>query len=152
MLTRRKNETDAEYAARCEAKRQYDKEYQRRKRRDDPAYRERRIAYDAKRRETAERRAYERNLKLVNKYGITQDEYDTLAKAQDHLCAICKVQPNDQRFNVDHCHKVGTVRGLLCHHCNLALGHFKDSIESLQNAIEYLQKHTSDSETVEEVT
>jgi hypothetical protein len=40
---------------------------------------------------------------------------------------------------VDHCHKTGKIRGLLCHYCNIALGGFKDSIESLKKAIKYLE-------------
>jgi len=42
---------------------------------------------------------------------------------------------------VDHCHSSGKVRGLLCHHCNTALGKFQDSVEVLSSAIDYLRKN-----------
>ena len=42
-------------------------------------------------------------------------------------------------FAVDHCHKNGKVRGLLCRSCNLGIGQLRDDIEVLSNAITYLQ-------------
>jgi len=41
---------------------------------------------------------------------------------------------------IDHCHEKGHVRGLLCYHCNIGLGHFKDNTLWLQRAIEYLKQ------------
>jgi len=62
--------------------------------------------------------------------------------AQEGACAICKVTaPGGQgTFHVDHDHKTGAIRGLLCHHCNTALGKFKDSPILLETAIAYLAK------------
>lgn len=78
---------------------------------------------------------------LIKKYGITVEDYNKMFQEQDGKCAICH---KDQlefriRFSVDHNHKTGKVRGLLCHNCNRALGWFYDDIETLQSAIEYLQ-------------
>ena len=56
-------------------------------------------------------------------------------KDQEGICLICK---KDEATVVDHCHITDTVRGLLCHSCNLLLGQAKDNIEILRNAIEYL--------------
>jgi hypothetical protein len=40
---------------------------------------------------------------------------------------------------VDHCHTTGAVRGILCHHCNLLLGHAKDAEDTLLSAVTYLR-------------
>lgn len=45
-------------------------------------------------------------------------------------------------FTVDHCHKTKRVRGIICHHCNLVLGHARDSVEVLSAAIAYLKGAT----------
>jgi len=61
-------------------------------------------------------------------------------KVRQHLPpardAHCK-----KRLAVDHCHVSGKIRGLLCFHCNSSLGKMKDSVEILQNAIDYLKKN-----------
>lgn len=51
-------------------------------------------------------------------YGITGDDYDSLLKAQGGKCAICRARPRSKRLAVDHDHKTGAVRGLLCSRCN----------------------------------
>ena len=73
-------------------------------------------------------------------YGITHDEYQNLLAAHQGKCGVCS---SESDLRIDHDHKTGAVRGLLCHHCNVALGHFKDSIDVLKNAIEYLCKNKS---------
>ena len=88
-----------------------------------------------------------RNAWLKRSYGITIQEYEVLFQKQNGKCAICnlpetKINKKDKQFKklaVDHCHKTGKIRGLLCFACNGSLGKFKDSIELLQNAIEYLK-------------
>lgn len=77
---------------------------------------------------------YEFNLRLGWKYGLTRAQYDEMAEKG---CAICGGQPSD-RLYVDHDHKTGMVRGLLCHQCNSGLGMFKDDKSLLAKAIEYL--------------
>lgn len=54
-------------------------------------------------------------------------------------CLICNC---DEKLVVDHNHVTGKVRGMLCNHCNRGLGHFRDNLDTLQKAIEYL-KNTS---------
>jgi hypothetical protein len=84
------------------------------------------------------------NSLLKSKYGITLAEYDAMAKKQDGKCAICEsAEPkgNGARFAIDHSHKTGKVRGLLCGPCNTAIGKFQDDIAILQSAIEYLRDH-----------
>ena len=80
----------------------------------------------------------------LKKFGITQRDYELMFSEQDCGCAICggTTMPGDKKYlAVDHCHSTGEVRGLLCNSCNLLLGHAKDSVETLQNAIDYLRKH-----------
>ena len=82
-----------------------------------------------------------KNKKLNNdlkKYNLTLKDYNDMLAIQENSCAICKHEV-DKRLSVDHCHKTGKVRGLLCSSCNFILGHADDSIEVLFNAIEYLK-------------
>lgn len=78
-----------------------------------------------------------------------RDTYDKMFKEQNGVCAICH-QPETMRCNnktdikklsVDHCHKTHKVRGLTCASCNTGIGYFKDSIELMLAAVEYLKKH-----------
>lgn len=81
---------------------------------------------------------------LKTEYGLSLEDYNNKVKEQDHKCAICRCDETDAfkgLLFVDHCHTSGKVRGLLCHHCNTALGKFKDSKEILSNAIAYVDKY-----------
>jgi len=78
--------------------------------------------------------------KLSRKFGITTSEYESMSAAQQGLCAICgKPEKPNKRLAVDHCHKSGVVRGLLCSLCNTAIGKLGDSPELLRRAIAYLE-------------
>lgn len=78
-------------------------------------------------------------------YGMTLKQYEELRQKQESLCAICTSEGfvmathHKMKLVVEHCHKKGLVRGLLCHNCNRALGLLKDSEEVLQRAINYLR-------------
>lgn len=102
-----------------EAKRQYDMEYRKR----------------------PEIMVKQRNANL-KKFGITHIEYEQMLAKQGGRCAVCKsASPNTDRiknFPVDHCHKTGKIRGLLCAKCNRAIGLLKDDVELLKSAMEYL--------------
>ena len=86
---------------------------------------------------------------LFKKYGITLEEYKKLLDKQNNKCAICSQDiDSDSRkknLSVDHCHKTGRVRGLLCSNCNSGLGFFKESVELLGKAKRYLNLEHSDS-------
>lgn len=98
-------------------------------------------------RRIAERRGVD-NLKVftppsnstLKKYGITADDYMKMLEEQDYRCAICGRSPKNRRLNIDHCHKRGHVRGLLCFSCNYGLGFFFDKIASFEKAVEYLKR------------
>lgn len=84
-----------------------------------------------------------RNTMLRANYGMTLDDYYQRYVAQEGKCAICgEKKPSSGRdgLAVDHCHSKGHIRGLLCTHCNHGLGKFKDSVEVLAKAIEYLKE------------
>lgn len=74
---------------------------------------------------------------LERKYGLTLEQFNVLLSGQNGACAICGEIP-EGRLYVDHSHKTGRIRGLLCRNCNLAIGHFKDNPEILERAVSYL--------------
>lgn len=84
-----------------------------------------------------------RRLQYVSwKFNLTSKEYKERLELQLNGCAVCK-QPCKvrQSLAVDHDHKTGLVRDLLCHRCNLILGLAKDNEELLIDLIEYLKRH-----------
>lgn len=88
-------------------------------------------------------KAKARDAYLMRTYGITSEDYSRMIKAQGDLCAICRrSKPTSTRghWQVDHCHKTGKVRGLLCHDCNVGLAKFKDNTEALIRAASYLKE------------
>jgi hypothetical protein len=82
---------------------------------------------------------------LKKKYGITPAQYDDMFDAQEGKCAICTRHQLEfkRRFDVDHNHDTGEVRGLLCHDCNRALGFLKDSPKNAEAALDYLNSRGS---------
>ena len=77
-------------------------------------------------------------------YGITEADYLLMLEEQNNVCKIClrpeTVKKNDKvkRLSVDHCHKTGKVRGLLCHKCNTTLGKYEDNPETFKRFTKYL--------------
>ena len=71
-------------------------------------------------------------------YRITEDEYDKILKFQNGRCAICQKVPKTNKLSVDHCHRTGLIRGLLCWKCNNAIGKFNDDQNLLWSAFVYL--------------
>ena len=83
------------------------------------------------------KKKYQKN--RLKQYGITPEEKQTVFEFQKGLCAICEAPLT--RPNVDHDHRTGATRGLLCWRCNSALGKFQDKVERLQRAVEYLTNY-----------
>lgn len=85
---------------------------------------------------------YFRERHFRSKYGITTAERDAMAKAQGHACAICR-RPDgtgkSEALHVDHCHRTGKIRGLLCGECNRAIGLLGDDPDRIRAAAEYLR-------------
>jgi hypothetical protein len=85
-------------------------------------------------------------LNLKQAFNINSKDYNELLKTQKGKCAICKKEEKaftkygkKRNLAVDHCHKTGKIRGLLCTKCNTAIGSFEDNLELLNNAIKYLK-------------
>lgn len=82
---------------------------------------------------------FDKRRDLKKFFGISLEEYDSLFLAQEKKCAICKSPKSEGKgWHVDHDHLNCQIRGILCHYCNLAIGHFKDDVESMASAIAYL--------------
>lgn len=79
----------------------------------------------------------------LRKYGLTEDEYDFIFEQQGGSCKLCSFKPRIRNLAIDHDHRTGKVRGLLCNECNLGLGKFKDDPELLKEAAKYLEEHGS---------
>jgi cell fate (sporulation/competence/biofilm development) regulator YlbF (YheA/YmcA/DUF963 family) len=100
-------------------------------------------------RQTEKYKINQRRYTLKRCFGITVYEYEEMYKSQNGKCNICgkeetsydKKQGVLRRLSVDHDHKTGKVRGLLCSNCNLAIGKMNEDISILKSAIEYLEKY-----------
>ena len=74
-----------------------------------------------------------------NLYGLSFGEYEQMLLDQANVCAICLNPPTEtRRLCVDHDHKTGMVRGLLCGPCNTGLGHLRDNPKVILAAADYL--------------
>lgn len=83
------------------------------------------------------RPAYNRRVWYRHTYGIEWEEVEALIEAQGNKCAAC--QDPLETFHLDHCHTSGHVRGVLCHHCNVALGHLRDEPRRIRSLLRYLE-------------
>ncbi len=107
----------------------------------DPEYRNRKLQKvhgHVHKDEITRRRERWRDLKILQRYGISGDDRTRLLARQGGVCAICRTK-SDHPLVIDHCHFSNKVRGLLCHKCNLGLGMFDDDIDRLRAAIAYLE-------------
>jgi hypothetical protein len=84
---------------------------------------------------------------LRREYGITLEQYNEILESQQGKCAICGkdystiMDGKKARLAVDHCHKTGAIRGLLCNSCNTGLGNLKDDPDLLRAAIKYIERY-----------
>lgn len=108
------------------------------------SYREKnREDYLGKRKQYSKKRKREnRCFNLRNNYGISADEWDEKFLSQGSCCDICGTQEAPSMgWHTDHNHETGLLRGILCYSCNVGLGNFKDSLEILAAAQQYLMKY-----------
>jgi hypothetical protein len=80
----------------------------------------------------------------LRRYNLSYKEYVKLKEQQPNKCAICGISFNNidnKKVHVDHCHKKGKTRSILCQYCNHLLGNAKDDIYILESAIKYLNRY-----------
>ena len=84
-----------------------------------------------------------KNNQLKHTYKISIEEYEQKLKEQNYSCAICNRHRDEFKRNlsVDHDHKTGKVRKLLCTQCNRILGLVKEDIKILESLIKYIKEH-----------
>jgi hypothetical protein len=83
----------------------------------------------------------DRRTYLKQNYNLSESDYQILFDNQYGCCVICKQPPQVKNLCVDHDHKTGVIRGLLCNSCNGALGLFEESLELLEKAARYLEMY-----------
>jgi hypothetical protein len=89
---------------------------------------------------TKQRRKASHDRAVVKTYGLEPGEYDLMYEEQGGTCAICqRATGKTKRLAVDHSHRTGEVRGLLCGPCNKLIGYFRDSPAALRRAAAYLE-------------
>lgn len=76
---------------------------------------------------------------------MTVQKYNEMFLKQNQACSICKTHQSffKRTLAVDHCHKTGNVRGLLCDNCNRALGYLKESKQIITNMLKYIENEIS---------
>ncbi len=85
--------------------------------------------------------AHKRAVARKRVYGLSRDDFREMWNLQAGRCAICLerlIDDGSRQAHVDHDHKTGRVRGILCVDCNVGLGRFKDDVSALRRAVEYL--------------
>ena len=104
--------------------------------------------YNRQHHKKPERKEYMRWYFFRSKYGLSKEQYETLYQKQKGCCGICGCPAEEDRrplkqgqthgLCVDHNHKTGVIRGLLCDVCNRGLGFFKEDTKLLEKAVLYL--------------
>jgi hypothetical protein len=87
-------------------------------------------------------RARDRAAKQKKAHGVTPEFYSKMIATQHGRCAICGRDLSTlppKKVHIDHDHKTGIVRGILCHWCNLGIGKFKDDPSALRRAFAYIR-------------
>lgn len=75
-----------------------------------------------------------RKSRILRTFGMSAADYAQMVERQDHKCALCRSDSNGrsdryQFWNIDHDHKTGKVRALLCHTCNITIGKFENLVD-----------------------
>lgn len=100
--------------------------------------------YVKARQQTSAGRRTKRKGKLKLKFNLTLEQYDKMFEQQNGICATCgQIDITGRRLAVDHDHKTGKVRGLLCANCNLLLGRLENAPGLFSKMVKYLKMYDS---------
>lgn len=96
----------------------------------------------------------QRNTRYLTVYGIDLAEYNRMFAEQKGVCAACgfpetridRKTKKQKKLHVDHCHKTGRVRGLLCNNCNSALGLLKDDPARVAGLLAYAERQQKEAD------
>jgi hypothetical protein len=104
-------------------------EYQAKRRKENEAFKDKRV-----------HSSWEYTLK--SKFGITEEQYWEMNRAQGGVCAICKFPcVSGDKLCIDHCHITGKIRGLLCRNCNLALAAVNEDENLIYSLLDYIREY-----------
>jgi hypothetical protein len=127
-FSKRTRKTMVSYQSQCKS---CNSQYRRDNREHGNAYRRGYVARLSEKHKLQKRYSH-----VLRTYNLSKEAYDAMLQEQNGLCKICCTAP---AVVVDHCHRTGTVRGLLCTPCNSGLGMFRDDYQIVHKAAEYLQ-------------
>lgn len=141
------NEARSEYNRKWhEANREAVREYRERTKEQRNARRRERYAtcpeYRQKALSSAKNTTRRPDIRRANKYGLTIDAVELM---ENEGCNICRAHPSldaTVQLKIDHDHRTGDVRGILCHRCNVTLGHVHDDPILLSKMMDYLMRST----------
>jgi len=74
----------------------------------------------------------------MKNHGLTIKQYNEILHKQGDVCAICR-RESSKNLHVDHNHKTGRIRGLLCYRCNSAIGYLQDNVDRAKQLLKYLE-------------
>jgi len=87
-------------------------------------------------------RSHRRAHHINKKFGLSTEQYESMVVAQKGQCALCpQVDLPEKRLAIDHDHKTGKIRALLCDRCNRGIGFFDEEPKRLRAAAEYIETH-----------
>lgn len=138
------------YEQRKEQVREYNKKYSAQtrireyRRKKTAEYREQesvRLAHNTRERQRRKDKRYA-FVRLVRSYGLEVIDFAYMLRGQDFRCATCReVLEIGKETHIDHCHTTERVRGILCGHCNVALGQARDNPATLRALADYIERN-----------
>ncbi len=109
-----------------------------REKHDQHARRKRERDQDWKSRDPLQFNIKQRIYRLRREYGLTEEQFQAMIVENEGRCRCCGKVPGPEGWGIDHDHKTGEIRGLVCKSCNAGIGLLGDTLERVQLAVDYL--------------